>query len=227
MDIQGLGLKQHVLLAAVECSSGDIKKKFTMEDLIVCAWRKDKHTWGLRGYEDEFPDSDKLQKEIGRRGVGQPGMVDLGLLQRVGKRIYRLTPAGLAVANTIRPSGTVGQEKADRQLEQAVKQIIEHPVFKEWLTDPTRPKQFRQAGHFWGIAPGTPPKTVRERISFVEQTLKAARDVLNTRGIDEITEQRGRVLFDRKDIERSLEFQKVLKDKFAKDLKLLDPEFVG
>ena len=36
-------------------------------------------------------------------------------------------------------------------LEQAVKQIIEHPVFRDWLKDPTRPKYFREAGHFWGI----------------------------------------------------------------------------
>jgi len=224
MDVKGLGLKQQVLLAALECAGGDCQKTFTMEDLVVRAWKNDKRVWGLRGYEDRYPDSDKLQKEIGTRGPGLQGVVDLGWLERVQRRVYRLTPAGLAAASALQPSDTIAREKADRELEAAVKQIIEHPVFKGWLTNPTRPKYFREAGHFWGIAPGTPPRTVRERVNFVEQTLKAALKVLEQRGVDEIIEQRGKVLFVRKDIERCLEFQATLKQRFARDLRLLDPE---
>jgi len=47
---------------------------------------------------------------------------------------------------------------------------------------------------------------------------------LDERGVEEIVEQRGRVLFDRKDIERCLEFQRILKHRFERDLKMLDPE---
>ncbi len=110
-------------------------------------------------------------------------------------------------------------------LEQAVKQIIEHPVFRDWLKDPTRPKYFREAGHFWGIAPGTPPKTVLERVSSVERTLSSALKALNERGVNELIEQRGKVLFERKDIERCLEFQRVLTERFKRDLTLLAPGF--
>lgn len=56
------------------------------------------------------------------------------------------------------------------------------------------------------------------------RTLKAALEILEQRGVKEITEQRGKVLFDRKDIERCLEFQTALKQRFARDLRLLDPE---
>ncbi len=224
MDVKDLGLKQQILVAALECSAGDCRKTFTMEDLLVHAWRRDKHAWGLRGYEELYPDSDKIQKEIGARGAGQKGMVDLGLLERVHRRVYRLTPAGLAAASTLEPSDVIARGKADRELEIAVKQILEHPVFRKWLIDNTRPKYFREAGHFWGIAPGTPSKTVRERVSFVERTLNAALNVLKKRGVDEIIEQRGKVLFDRNDIERCLEFQSTLKQRFARDLRLLDPE---
>jgi len=223
MDVQGLNLKQQILLAALECSGGDCQKTFTMEQLLVCAWKKDQQAWGLRGFEADYPDSDKIQKEIGTRGPGQEGVVDMGWLERADRRVYRITTAGLAEAFTLQPQDPIPQEKLDRTLELAVKQIIEHPVFRSWLTDPARPKHFREAGHFWGIAPGTPAKTVRERVGVVERTLKAALKVLNQRGIDEITEQRGKILLDRKDIERCLEFQETLKQKFAKDLRLLDP----
>jgi hypothetical protein len=40
-------------------------------------------------------------------------------------------------------------------------------------------------------------------------------------------EQRGKILFDRKDIERCLDFQAVLKERFQKELALLDPESVA
>ena len=141
------------------------------------------------------------------------------------RRVFRLTPTGLAEASALRPTDAITREKADRQLEQAVKQIIEHPVFRDWLKDPTRPKYFREAGHFWGIAPGTPPKTVLERVSLVERTLSSALKALNERGVNELIEQRGKVLFERKDIERCLEFQRVLTERFKRDLALLAPGF--
>src|SRR6266850_896235 len=50
----------------------------------------------------------------------------------------------------------------------------EHPVFKAWLGDPVKPKYFREAGHFWGIAPGTPARTVRDRILGVDRVLARA-----------------------------------------------------
>jgi hypothetical protein len=223
MDVQGLGLKQQILLAALECSGGDCRKTLTMEQLLVCAWKRDRLAWGLRGYEEEYPDADKIQKEIGTRGPGQQGVVDMGWLERVNRRVYRLTPAGLAAAAKLQPLDPIAREKVDRTLETAVKQILEHFVFKSWLKDPARPKHFREAGHFWGIAPGTPPRTVRERVNFVERTLKAALQVLEHRGAEEIVEQRRKVLFNRSDIERCLEFQTALKQRFAQDLRLLDP----
>jgi len=225
VDIKGLGLKEQVLVAALECSEGSCQKEFTFEDLLVSAWKKDKQAWGLRGYEQDHPDGEKMHREVDSRGGANKGIVALGFLEKVQPRIYRLTTSGLAAASNLLPSDAISREKADRQLEQAVKQIIEHPVFRDWLKDSTRPKYFREAGHFWGIAPGTPPKTVFERVSAVERTLSSALKALDERGVSEFIEQRGKVLFERKDIERCLEFQRVLTERFKRDLALLAPGF--
>ncbi len=224
MEVKGLGLKQQILLAAFELSGRDPQKRVTAEELLVHAWERNKPAWGLRGFEQFHPDSSKLFKELDVH-AGKEGIVGQGLLEKVHRRVYRLTPAGFAAASDLQPRDVVARQKADRQLEQAVKQIIEHPVFKDWLKNAQRPKYFREAGHFWGIAPGTPPKTVRDRVDSVEQTLKAALKVLDDRDVDEIVEQRGKILFDRKDVERCLEFQNVLKQRFARDLRLLAPQF--
>jgi hypothetical protein len=58
----------------------------------------------------------------------------------------------------------------------------------------------------------------------VERDLRQALAVLDERGITDVVKQRGDVLFDRRDVELGLQFQSVLKERFQKDLKLLDPK---
>jgi hypothetical protein len=69
-----------------------------------------------------------------------------------------------------------------------------------------------------------PPKTVRDRVGAVERTLAAARDFLEASGINEVAEHRGKILSQREDIDRASQFQAVLKQRFARDLRLLDPD---
>jgi len=218
-------LREQVLLAALDCSGGDLEKMFTSEDLLVAAWKRDRLAWGLRGYEREHPDVDKLRKEIDSRGAkeGAPstGLVSSGLLLRVQKRMYRLTPAGLAAASEVVGAKPETRGKAARGLADAIRGILSHSVFREWLKDASSPKHFRDAGHFWGIAPGTPAKVIQTRIIDVDNNLKTALGILDTEGVDEVSERHGKALFDRADIERAMKFQTVLKDRFAKDLAML------
>lgn len=221
MDDRGLGLKDQVLLAALACSSGNCDTTFTAEDLLVRAWENDKPAWGLRGYEQQYPDADKIHKEIDGRGLANKGILGLGFVERAENRVYRLTPSGLAVASRLRPAGPVARERAGRKLEQEIRQILEHPGFQLWLQNPALPRHFRDAGHFWGIAPGMPPRTVEDRVSSIERTLAAASEFLAGSSLDEVAEHRGRILFQRADIERARQFHHTLKSRFSRDLALL------
>ena len=98
-------------------------------------------------------------------------------------------------------------------------------MFRQWLTNPAKPKYFRDAGHFWGIAPGTPANIVRERVGGVDKVLSSAKRLLDEKGVDEIAASRGKVLFCREDVQRCMEFQETMKDRFSKELGILDPEF--
>lgn len=222
MEPRILNLKDQALLASLELSQGDLDKTFTAEELLVCAWEADKSSWGLRGFEQVHPDPEKMQKEVERRGNS---LVRSGFFVRVSPLVFRLTPAGLSAASKLCPSNVVIREKADRRLEESIRPILEHPVFQSWLQDNNRPKHFREAGHFWGIAPGMPAKSVRERVERIENTLKAALELLNERNTDEIVANRGKILFDRNDISRCSEFNDTLKARFSRDLALLDPTF--
>ena len=181
MDVKGLGLKQQILLAAFECSEGDLKTTFTAEDLLVHAWGRDKLAWGLRGFEDKHPDSNKILKELDAH-AGKRGIVGQGLLEKVHRRVYRLTPAGIAAVSEASALGYHRSGESWSGVGRSGQKKLRHRVFKDWLIDPFRPKHFREAGHFWGIAPGTPPKTVSERVSYIERTLKAASKALSKEG---------------------------------------------
>ena len=117
------------------------------------------------------------------------------------------------------------RDKAGRKLEIEVRRILEHQVFKEWLADSSKPKHFRDAGYFWGIAPGTPEKTVKQRIRSIDAALEGAIAVLSEKGVDVLSGSQGKVLFERNDIQRCVEFHQDLKTRFVKDLQILDPTF--
>src|SRR5712675_2622236 len=218
-------LREQVMLAALDCSGGDLEKTFTSEDLLVAAWKRDRLAFGLRGYEQEHPDSDKVRKELDSRGARQgsasTGLVSSGFLLRVRERMYRLTPAGLAAAAEVVGAEPDARGKAERGLADAVGAILSHSVFRAWLKDSSSPKHFRDSGHFWGVAPGTPARVIQTRILDVDRTLEKALSLLDAGGVDEIAGRHGKALFDRTDIKRALNFQAALKERFAKDLATL------
>lgn len=221
-DSQNLSLGDKVLVAAVKLAVGDIAAEFTAEDLVVAVWQGDNASFGLRGHEDVYPDNNKVYTKID----GKSGLVTKGLLAKAGERTLRVTAAGLAHA--VELDGGVEFEhsaKLDRAMQETVRQVLSHPEFNSWLKDPMSPSRFRGAGHFWGIAPGTPPDAVRSRVLGIERTLEAALASIDRRGVTEVVEQRGRVLFDRRDLERALAFQTTLRQRFSRDLRRLDPAF--
>jgi len=223
-----IGLRQQVLLAALECSSGDMEKTFTAEELLLAAWKRDPAAWGLRGHETEHPDSEKIYKELDRVSVRgknvRGGLVSLGLLEKVAQRTFRITGAGIVLATEAAGTNPELRATAVRRLADAVSAILSHPVLAEWIRDPTMPKYFRDAGHFWGIAAGTPPSVIRARIATIDRTLEEAKNLLRDKGVDEIAARHGKALFDSVDIERAMEFQSVLKQRFSKDLGTLSVE---
>lgn len=220
-----VSLRQQVLLAALDCSDADVSKSFTAEDLLLAAWKRDPLAWGLRGYEDKHPDSERIYVELDRASVRgrnvRGGLVGIGLFEKIRQRTYRLTPAGLAEASTVAGADPSVQGKAERALADEIGRIVSHPVFRDWLKDPIVPKHFRDAGHFWEIASGTPPSVIRTRIARVDNTLQKARSLLDDKGVDGIAARHGKPLFDRADIDRVSEFQETLKQRFAKELETL------
>ena len=221
MTRSSVDLKRQLLLAAVQCSGGETGRTFTFEELLVAAWKQDRSSWGLRGFENDYPDSERIHRELDSRGKNSKGLVELGWLDKVRPRIYRLNLKGLAETGRTKPEHKVLREKIRRESEDQIRRILEHPTFQQWLGDHDKPKRFRDAGAFWDVAPGTPPTVIEKRIQGIDDILDTASELLDASGADALASGRGVFLFDRTDVSRCREFQEALKLRFADDLRVL------
>ena len=198
-------LKHELLLAAFELCGGDEGRSFSVEELLVAAWKGNPVAWGLRNFEHLYPDNKRIQMELDRGKRQGEGLLGEGLLERVEKRVYRITALGLASVVQLGPATEGDRQRVDRVLEAELQKILGHEVYGAWLKDPAQPTFFRSAGEFWAIAPGTPPRVIEDRIRSVERTLRAGL----MRGFEEVS------------IERCLTFHNELKHRFSEDLELL------
>lgn len=208
---------EKVLMAAMRLCDGDSSRTFTAEELAVAAWMDDKASFGLRGYENEYPDSNKLFKSIDSKG----GLVAKGLIVKVGDRTFQVSGGGVAAGSQLMPSTEEQQLKLERDVGAAVNRLVSHPAFLEWLKDRTKPTRFGVAGQFWGIAPGTPARVVRDRMANVESTLREAAQYMLSRGVNTLYKEKNRVLCELKDVERCLEFNEAIKQRFSKEIEIL------
>ena len=91
----GLTVHEKLLLAAADLDA-EGKPRFSAEDLVVAAWRRDPEAFGLAGYPDEetgrprFPNSNRVFAEI----MGSKPIRKQGLLMKAGTKMFAITEAG-------------------------------------------------------------------------------------------------------------------------------------
>lgn len=121
-----LTIPEKLLVAALE-----VRKRsatFTAEDLIVEAWHLYPDTFGLSGYADKYPDSNRVLTSI----MGTKGMRGKGWLRKVGEKQYRLTSTRLSdgealfrsVSESTEQSSSYLRAELDRQTAAAFDRLI-------------------------------------------------------------------------------------------------------
>src|SRR4029077_13631192 len=70
---------------------------FSAEALIVASWQKFSKTFGLKGYSDRYPDSNKILSSI----MGEKGLARRGWLIKMGQKMYALTREGRGVVRRV------------------------------------------------------------------------------------------------------------------------------
>src|SRR5208283_902556 len=80
---------EKILLAAWQLEEQG-QSPFSAEALIVAAWQKFPRAFGLKGYADQYPDSNKVLTSI----MGEKGLARRGWLAKMGQKLYTLTREG-------------------------------------------------------------------------------------------------------------------------------------
>jgi hypothetical protein len=142
---------EKILLAAYHLEEHG-ESPFSAESLVVSAWQKFPKTFGLKGYTDQYPDSNKILSSV----MGERGLARRGWLSKMGQKLYALTPAGRDVVQRLvhgdeQPQAKAPPVKIARDQEKYLLGLLESSAvrkFKEGLKDELT---FADACRYWGI----------------------------------------------------------------------------
>ncbi len=96
---QELTTANKILVTAAQMA--ETQETFTAEDLIVHAWQHFPESFGLSGYREQYPDSNRVLSKL----MGSVGLCSRGWLEQVSTKTYRMTAAGRKLATALRSNG--------------------------------------------------------------------------------------------------------------------------
>jgi hypothetical protein len=188
MTTERLTVPEKLLIAALEARKRSAT--FTAEDLVVEAWRLYPDTFGLSGYADKFPDSNRVLTNI----MGTKGMRGKGWLRKVGEKQYRLTSAGLSGGEALLQGGPQTAEQSpssylraelDRQTAAAFDRLLSTGAAKKALESRPEIVSFNDACGFWDITTRSNANTLNTRLADATVLLERAMEVMATKGDSE------------------------------------------
>jgi hypothetical protein len=150
-------LPEKILLAGWHLEE-DGQTPFTAEALIVVAWKRYPRTFGLKGYEEQYPDSNKVLAGI----MGEKGLPRRGWMAKVGQKLYSLTRDGRQVVRKLQqgeatPPLTARRPivKLSREQDLLLQGLLASHAFLKLRQGRQAEWTFSEACRFWSIGDRT------------------------------------------------------------------------
>ena len=170
-NVDEFTVPEKILLAA-ENLDKEGQSPFSAEALIVASWQKFPKTFGLKGYADQYPDSNKILSSI----MGEKGLARRGWLVKMGQKMYALTREGRSVVRRVllqedetSPAGTA--LKLTRDQEKFINAWLESTTVQKFEENRKAELTFADACRFWGITETTKGEALDSRLQQVEDML--------------------------------------------------------
>jgi hypothetical protein len=185
-DLADCTLPEKILLAAsVLEEQGQIP--FSAEALIVSAWQKYPRTFGLKGYEDQYPDSNKVLSGI----MGEKGLPKRGWMAKVGSKLYSLTRDGRQVVRKLlqgedTPPLTARRtpETFTREQDLLLQGLLASTAYQKLRQHRQEEWTFTEACRFWSMGELAGPAVdakldeLQKQLSEIERILKGRSQIL-------------------------------------------------
>jgi hypothetical protein len=142
---------EKILLAAYGLEEQG-QSPFSAEALVVAAWQKFPRTFGLKGYSDQYPDSNKILTSI----MGEKGLARRGWLAKMGQKLYSLTRDGRQVVRRLlqedeAPPGPPPPTRLSRDQEKFLLSLLGSPAVEKFQQGLKLELTFADACKYWGI----------------------------------------------------------------------------
>lgn len=171
-----LTIQDKILLAAGELHSKG-KSRFSAEDLVVSSWRLFPDAFSLLGYD--LPNSNRVFAEI----MGTKPLRKLGLIKKVGEKLYMLSEAGLIKFQFLSGASLSKNEEklnVSRDLSNRIKNLLEARASQKFRQGREDDITFSDACVFWGITPRSSAIECEGALNGLDQVLSTISEIVGT-----------------------------------------------
>ena len=163
INVDEFTVPEKILLAG-ETLDQQGQSPFSAEALIVASWQKFPKTFGLKGYVEQHPDSNKILSSI----MGEKGLVRRGWLVKMGQKLYAVTREGRSVVRRI----TLQEDephhaalvKLSREQEKLLLHLLESSAVQKFEENRKSDLTFADACRFWGVTESMKGDALEERL---------------------------------------------------------------
>ena len=151
-NVDEFTVPEKILLAA-ESLDKQGQSPFSAEALIVASWQKFPKTFGLKGYADLYPDSNKILSSI----MGEKGLARRGWLVKMGQKMYALTREGRSIVRKVTlqedepGEGSSATVRLPRDQERLLLALLDSSAVQKFEENRKAELTFADACRFWGI----------------------------------------------------------------------------
>lgn len=164
---------EKILLAAFHLEELG-QSPFSAEALIVASWQKYPRTFGLKGYDEQYPDSNKVLASI----MGEKGLARRGWLVKMGQKLYALSHEGRRTVRRL----LQGEEqpetiKSDRPVKLSKDQdkllqgLFVSSAYEKLREGRQQELTFADACRFWGITESLSSDALDARLDHLRAAL--------------------------------------------------------
>jgi hypothetical protein len=216
VNIAECTVPEKILLAAHQLEEQG-QSPFSAEALIVASWKKFPRTFGLKGYVDQYPDSNKVLSSI----MGERGLTRRGWLSKMGQKLYALTREGQQMVLRLQEGGeqpaAAAPVKIPRDLEKQLLAMFDSAAVTKFEEGLKEELTFADACRFWGVTEDLRGEALMAKL---DRTRAILNDVERLLGTATAALSNGRSV-SKDDLNLVIAVHEYLAERFARHLSLL------
>lgn len=217
MNIADCTVTEKILLASFQLEQ-DGQSPFSAESLIVGCWLKFPKTFGLKGYTDQYPDSNKVLSSI----MGERGLARKGWLVKMGQKLYSLSREGRTVAQKLlkgeEPDVAPAAGKMPRELEKFLLGLFSSTAVEKFDENRKQELTFADACRFWNISENLHGEALDARRRRFDSQLAELKRFIGGTGETDLSNGRA---VSPEDIDHITVIHEYLDERFSRHLNLL------